>query len=288
VAANTPIVISDLAFRYLTRTDWALEGVSLEVFENEFLGITGPSGAGKSTLCLSLNGLVPNVIEGTMRGRVVVGGFDTRQTAVSQISNIVGVVFQDPRSQLTGSAMTVEEEVAFGLQNLGVPRSLMRDRIREALDVVGLQGFEMRAPFELSGGEQQRLSLATVLAMQPKIMVLDEPTELLDPEGVVSVMEAINSINEKYRMTTFLVSNQPEILVQYANRIVVISAGKIKSTDSPQQFSRKVRFVEELGVPSTQVAKVASLLDENGLWKGSYPLNESQAAESIRKQIFGD
>ena len=282
------IIISDLAFRYLTRTDWALGGITLDVYENEFLGVTGASGAGKSTLCLSLNGLIPKVIEGTMQGSVNVGGFDTRKTEVSQLANIVGIVFQDPRSQLTGSAMTAEEEVAFGLQNLGIPRELMRERIGEALEAVGLQGFEARAPFELSGGEQQRLSLATVLAMRPKIIVLDEPTELLDPEGVLSVMEAIHLTHEKYKMTTVLVSNQPEMLVRFGERIIILSVGKIASVDSPQEFSRKVRFIEKLGVRPTQVAQVVSQLDEKGLWSGDYPLDESQAAEMIEKHLFSD
>ena len=286
--ASSAIIISDLAFRYLSRADWALEGVTLEVLDNEFLAITGPSGAGKSTLCLSLNGLIPHVIEGTMRGTVSVGGLDTRKTEVSQLSTFVGMVFQDPRSQLTGSAMMVEEEVAFGLQNLGVAREAMRDRIREALDAVGLAGFETRAPFELSGGEQQRLSLATAIAMRPQIMVLDEPTELLDPEGSVSVMRAVHSIHQRYEMTTVLVSNQPETLVQYAKRICILNKGRIVSIDSPQEFSRKVRLAEKLGVRYTQVAQLAFLLDEKGLWRSDYPLDESQAAETIGRHFFGD
>lgn len=285
---SSAITISNLAFRYLSRADWALEGVTLEVLDNEFLAITGPSGAGKSTLCLSLNGLIPHVIEGTMRGTVSVGGLDTQKTEVSQLSTFVGMVFQDPRSQLTGSAMMVEEEVAFGLQNLGVAREAMRDRIREALDAVGLAGFETRAPFELSGGEQQRLSLATAIAMRPQIMVLDEPTELLDPEGSVSVMRTVHSIHQRYEMTTVLVSNQPETLVQYAKRICILNKGRIVSIDSPQEFSRKVRLAEKLGVRHTQVAQLAFLLDEKGLWRGDYPLDECQAAEAIGRHFFGD
>ena len=282
------ITVSDLAFRYLSAKDWALDGLSLEVAERELLGVSGPSGAGKSTLCLSLSGLIPNVVQGTMRGTVNVRGFDTRRSDVADISSIVGIVFQDPRSQLTGSAMTVEEEVAFGLQNLGVPRSLMRERIAEALDLVGLPGFEMRIPFELSGGEQQRLSLATVIAMRPQILILDEPTELLDPEGTVSVMRAVRSIHERYQMTTVLVSNQPEILVQHAERIVVLNRGKIASVGTPQEFLRKVRYLEKLGVRSNQVAQVACRLDERGLWKGDYPIDEHQAAEMIKRQFLGD
>lgn len=286
--ASAAITISDLAFRYLSRVDWALDGITIEVMDNEFVGITGPSGAGKSTLCHSLNGLVPHVIEGTMRGTVSVKGFDTGKSEVSELSGFVGMVFQDPRSQMTGSAMTVEEEVAFGLQNLGVPREAMVDRIAEALDAVGLSGFETRAPFELSGGEQQRLSLATAIAMRPQIMILDEPTELLDPEGAVSVMKAVHSVHERYAMTTILVSNQPETLVQYASRICILNNGKIVALDSPQEFSKKVRFAEKLGVRHTQVAQVAGLLDKKGLWKGDYPLDESQAAEMIEKQFCGE
>lgn len=287
MSANA-ITVSDLAFRYLSAKDWALDGISLEVAERELLGISGPSGAGKSTLCLSLSGLIPNVVEGTMRGTVNVRGFDTRESDVADISSIAGIVFQDPRSQLTGSAMTVEEEVAFGLQNLGVQRNLMRERIAEALDLVGLPGFEMRIPFELSGGEQQRLSLATVIAMRPRILILDEPTELLDPEGAVSVMRAVRSVHEKYQMTTVLVSNQPEILVQHAERIAVLNRGKIVSAGTPQEFSRKVRYLEKLGVRSNQVAQVACQLDERDLWKGDYPIDEHQAAEMIKRQLLGD
>jgi energy-coupling factor transport system ATP-binding protein len=286
--ASAAITISDLAFRYLSRVDWALDGITIEVMDNEFVGITGPSGAGKSTLCHSLNGLVPHVIEGTMRGTVSVKGFDTGKSEVSELSGFVGMVFQDPRSQMTGSAMTVEEEVAFGLQNLGVPREAMVDRIAEALDAVGLSGFETRAPFELSGGEQQRLSLATAIAMRPQIMILDEPTELLDPEGAVSVMRAVHSVHERYAMTTILVSNQPETLVQYASRICILNNGKIVALDSPQEFSKKVRFAEKLGVRYTQVAQVAGLLDKKGLWRGHYPLDEFEAAGIIEKQFFGE
>lgn len=282
------ITVSDLAFRYLSAKNWALDGISLEVAEREFVGISGPSGAGKSTLCLSLSGLIPNVVEGTMRGTVDVRGIDTRESDVADIPSIVGIVFQDPRSQLTGSAMTVEEEVAFGLQNLGVPRSLMRERIAEALDLVGLSGFDMRIPFELSGGEQQRLSLATVIAMRPRILILDEPTELLDPEGAVSVMRAVRSVHEEYQMTTILVSNQPETLVQHAERITVLSRGKIVFVGTPQEFLRKVRYLEIIGVRSNQVSQMACQLDERGLWEGDYPVDEHQAAEMIKRQFLGD
>jgi len=280
------VAVSDLAFRYLSRSDWALNGIRFRAFEKEFLGITGPSGAGKTTLCLSLNGLIPHVIEGTMKGAVVVRGLDTQRTDVSQMSNIVGLVFQDPRSQLTGSAMTVEEEVAFGLQNMSVPRDVMRDRIREALDAVGLTGFEMRAPFELSGGEQQRLSLATVLAMRPHIIVLDEPTEMLDPEGQVEVMRAIRFIHQMYNMTTLLVSNQSEVLLENANRIIILDKGRIVSENTRQEFSRKVKSLQNLGIKPTQVSQIASILDASGLWQGDYPINETDAAEAIRRCVL--
>jgi energy-coupling factor transport system ATP-binding protein len=281
------ISVTDLAFRYLSREDYALDGITLTVPESEFFGITGPSGAGKSTLCLSLSGLIPHVIEGTMRGTVRVSGRDTRHTAVSDMSNVVGIVFQDPRSQLTGASMTVEEELAFGLQNFGVPREMMRDRIREALDLVGLTGLEARSPFELSGGEQQRLSLATVIAMRPRVLVLDEPTEMLDPEGLVEVMKAVYSVHATYKMTTVLVSNQPEVLLKYAERIALQNKGKIISTHTPQEFSRRARSLEQIGVRPAQVSQVAALLDEKGLWKGRYPIDEAMAAEIIEKRILG-
>jgi energy-coupling factor transport system ATP-binding protein len=285
--SDPAISITDLGFRYLSREDWALTNITLAVQRNEFFGITGPSGAGKSTLCLTLSGLIPHVIEGTLRGIVRVCGLETSRNAISDLSNAVGIVFQDPRSQLTGASMTVEEEVAFGLQNLGVPRDIMLNRIREALQVVGLSGFEARSPFELSGGEQQRLSLATVIAMRPQVLVLDEPTEMLDPEGLVEVMKAVHAIHQTYKMTSVLVSNQPELLLTYAQRIATLSKGKIISTDTPREFSRKVRFLEEIGVRPAQVSQLAAFLDEKGLWNGEYPIDETQAAEIIEKRIPG-
>jgi len=281
------ISITDLAFRYLSREDWALTNITLTVPQDEFFGITGPSGAGKSTLCLSLSGLIPHIIEGTMRGTVQVNGLDTRLTGISGLLNVVGIVFQDPRSQLTGASMTVEDEVAFGLQNYGVPRDIMLDRIREALSVVGLSGLEARSPFELSGGEQQRLSLATVIAMRPRVLVLDEPTEMLDPEGLVDVMRAVHSIHETYKMTSVLVSNQPELLLRYAERIAILGKGRILSIDTPREFSRKARSLEEIGVRPAQVSQVAALLDEKGLWAGEYPVDELNASEIIGKRILG-
>ncbi len=279
------LTLSRVSFRYLSRSDWALDEVTFDVLENEFLGVTGPSGAGKSTLCLTLNGLVPHVIEGAMRGLVRVRSVDTLESNVSELSSMVGLVLQDPRSQLTGSAMTVEEEVAFGLQNLGVPREVMRERIREALEAVGLAGLEQRSPFELSGGEQQRLSLATVLAMRPQILVLDEPTEMLDPEGTFTVMEAIHSIHVRYRMTTVFVSNQPELLVKYANRILVLNKGRVVSMDTPVTFSKKARLLESIGVRPTQVSQLFARLDEKGLTFDHYPADEIEAAGIIEKTI---
>jgi energy-coupling factor transport system ATP-binding protein len=250
------------------------------------LGITGHSGAGKSTFCLAMNGLIPHVVEGVMRGTVKIGGLDTRSHDVSDYASIVGVVFQDPRSQLTGSAMTVEEEVAFGLQNLGIQRGVMKDRIAEALQLVGLQGLESRSPFELSGGEQQRLSLATVIATRPKIMVLDEPTEMLDPEGKTSVMKAIHRIHERGHRTTVLVTNQPETLLTYADTITVFCNGGVASVNTPQEFANKVRYLEKLGVRPSQLCQVAAFLDEKGLWEGNYPMNVNQAVESIDRHLL--
>ncbi len=285
--ADPIINVTHLAFRYLARSDWALNQITMSVKEGEFVGITGPSGAGKSTFCLCLNGLIPHVLEGSMKGLVVVDGVDTRRVQVAEMSNLVGLVFQDPRSQLTGSAMTVEEEIAFGLQNLGIPRETMRQRISEALVTVGLSGLEKRSPFELSGGEQQRLSLATVVAMRPKIMVLDEPTEMLDPEGAFSVMKAIHSIHEKYAITTVFVSNQPELLVRHSQRIIIFSNARMVSEDTPRDFSNKVSFLERMGVRPTQIAQVVSSLSEKGLWEDDFPLDEEQAAKIIERKLKG-
>ncbi|MEX0788717.1 MAG: ABC transporter ATP-binding protein, partial [Anaerolineales bacterium] len=188
------ITIEGLTYSYPGAERPALTDFSLDVSEGELVGILGPNGSGKSTLCYAIAGFLPSYFRGDVSGSLQVGGLDPIALGPSSLVGTVGFVFQDPFSQITGARFSVREEVAFGLENLAVPREEMGPRVEDALRMAGLTHLADRSPFELSGGEQQRLALASVLALQPKVLILDEPTSQLDPHGARQVMEAVDRL----------------------------------------------------------------------------------------------
>ncbi|MFQ6015814.1 MAG: energy-coupling factor ABC transporter ATP-binding protein [Anaerolineae bacterium] len=232
-----------------------LRGIDLEVRRGEFVAIMGPTGCGKTTLCLALNGLVPQATGGDFRGRVIVGGLDTRHHTVAELSTTVGLVFQDAESQLFN--MTVADEVAFGLESLGVPWSEMVERIAWALEVVRLTGLEDRSPLQLSGGQKKRLAIASVLAMRPPLLVLDEPTAGLDPIGKTEVLSVIRTLRQDAETTVVLVEQDPEVVAAFADRVVVLGDERIVMEGSPRQIFPQVERMHGLGLGVPQVSELA-------------------------------
>ncbi|MCX8201889.1 MAG: energy-coupling factor ABC transporter ATP-binding protein, partial [Candidatus Caldarchaeum sp.] len=180
---------------------------------------------GKSTLCRCINGLIPQFYEGEYSGKVVVDGYEAAKTPTYLLSQIVGMVFQNPQNQLF--ALSVEADVAFPLENLGLPRDEIISRIEEAMTMLNVQDLRDRSPFELSGGQQQRVAIASVLAMKPKILILDEPTSYLDPVSSLTLLNNIDEIRRKLGLTVLLVEHRVDLAAAKANRIVVIADGKL-------------------------------------------------------------
>ncbi|MBT8171491.1 energy-coupling factor ABC transporter ATP-binding protein, partial [Candidatus Bathyarchaeota archaeon] len=170
---------SNLTYTYPGTTKPSIENVNITIKKGDFVILTGPSGCGKTTLCRCFNGLIPHFYNGTLEGKIVVNGLDVTNHQIHQMARHVGLVFQNPENQLF--ALSVEKDVAFGLENFGVPREEIRKKVDRALRLVGIIDLAERPPHELSGGQQQRVAIASVLAMEPKIMILDEPTSFLDP-----------------------------------------------------------------------------------------------------------
>ncbi len=193
------IQLENLSYEYALAERLALDDINLSIHQGEYLAIVGESGAGKTSFCLSLNGIIPHMMMGSMGGKVTVQGMDTAETQVRELARVVGMVFDNPEFQL--SQTTVIEEVALGLENTGVERDEMIRRIDEVLAIVGLTGFEQRSPLALSGGQQQRLAIAAALAMYPKVLVLDEPTSNLDPIGKEEVFSVAGRLNRERGMT---------------------------------------------------------------------------------------
>jgi energy-coupling factor transport system ATP-binding protein len=241
----------------------ALSNISLQIGKGEFLGLIGPTGAGKTTFCLLLNGIVPQFYGGRFFGRVTVAGLDTLEHPISRLAHHVGLVFEDPETQIT--AVSVENEVAFALENLRVPREEMVVRISWALEAVGLRGTEKRHPHTLSGGQKQRLAIAAALALQPELLVLDEPTAQLDPEGSQAIFAIVRELNHALGLTVVMASHAAEELAEYADRLALLRGGELVQIGVPDEVYGDVERLRQNGVRAPQVAETFCLARSKGV-----------------------
>jgi len=256
------IRIENLTYQYAHTDKPALVDINLSINKGEYLAIIGPCGAGKTSLALSLNGIVPHMTVGEMRGKVLVDGIDTTQTQVRDLAHIVGMVFDNPEYQLSQS--TVLSEMAIGLENIGIPRDEMLKRIVVALEIVGLSGLEERSPLALSGGQQQRLAIAAALSMYPKVLVLDEPTSNLDPMGKEEVFAVTARLNQEKQMTVVIVEHEVEVIASYADRVIVLDKGQIVNSGNVNDIFSDIDSLDGIGVRSPQVTAIASGLEKKG------------------------
>ena len=271
------IKIENLSVQYLEQEDKALDGISLEVNEGEFVAILGAHGAGKTTLCLSINGIVPNMINADMFGKIEVAGEVPPKIPVRELASKVGSVFDNPEFQM--SQLTVFEEVALGLQNLGVEKDTIIENITRSLELVGLAGFEERSPFEISGGQQQRLAMASALSMKPQILVLDEPTSNLDPIGKEEVFTVTRKMNQEEGLTVIIAEHEVEVIAEYADKVILLEEGKITQMGTPEElFPSIVNIQSNVGVRIPQITDFASKIPDK--FKGTIPVTVDQATES--------
>jgi energy-coupling factor transport system ATP-binding protein len=261
-----------------------LRGINLAVESGEFLSVMGPTGVGKSTLCMALNGLVPQSTGGIIRGTVTVLGHDTRQTPVGELSAHVGMVFQDPESQLISTS--VEDEVAFGAENLGVEPQEIGERVEWALGVVGMAPYRRRSSAQLSGGQKQRVAIAASLAMLPEVLVLDEPTSGLDPVGQSEVFAVIEKLCRERRMTIVMVSQDAERVAQFSDRVAVMWQGVIARIDAPRRIFEDRALLEEVGIAAPQVSELGVALTQRGY--GPYHFTLLEEAEAVLAQELAE
>jgi len=272
------IGIEGLSYRYRGQEKSALDGVDLEVAEGEFVVVMGPSGAGKSTLCVALNGLIPHFFRGRMEGEVRVRGRSTRDGKVGEFAREVGLVFQDFEAQLFSTNVALE--VAFGPENFRVEREEMGRRVESVLGRVRLAGFEGRQPATLSGGQKQRLAIASVLAIEPRILCLDEPTTDLDPVGKLGVFEIAEELKERDDVTLIVVEHETEETLD-ADRIVILRDGRVIADRPAREILRDVRLLEESRVQPLQVAR---FFHEMGFEQAQLPLTPAEGAEEFRRR----
>jgi len=255
--------LDKVSYLYENCQDLVLKNISLDIYKGEFLGIIGPTGAGKTTLSLVLNGIVPQFYGGRFFGYAEVAGLDTLTNPVSKLSRYVGAVFEDPETQLL--ATSVENEIAFTLENLCLPREEILARIARALAAVRLEGMEKKQPNELSGGQKQRLAIASALALQPALLILDEPTSQLDPVGSQEVFATVKELNRILGMTIVMVSHAAEEMAQQADRLAILEAGAISALGSPNQIYSQVEQLERASLRAPQVAKTFWAINSRGI-----------------------
>lgn len=237
-----------------------LRGVNLAVARGEFVALLGRVGAGKTTLCMTLNGLVPHVTGGVFRGDVSVLGLNTKRQAVPDLARSVGLVFQDPESQIV--QMRVEDEVAFGCENLGIPPAEIEERVTWALSSVGLAEYRDRSSLLLSGGEKQRVAIAAMLAMRPQVLVLDEPTASLDPAGKSAVFKVLAELRDRHEMTIIMATQELERVARFADRVLALHQGQIGLDGSPDDIFQQVARLREWGIGAPQMSELGYLLTQ--------------------------
>jgi energy-coupling factor transporter ATPase len=281
---NMPIIeTSNLTYTYPGATKPSISDVSIKIEQGEFTLITGPSGCGKTTLCRCFNGLIPHFYQGEMSGEIVVADKRIVEHPIYETAKYVGLVFQNPENQLF--ALSVEKDVAFGLENLGIERKEIREKVDWALRLTGMYDLRERPPHELSGGQQQRVAIASVLAMQPRIIVLDEPTSFLDPLSAKKIFEVIRELNRNLGITVVLVEHRLDLTAKYTDHIIIMQDGKVMLDGDPHQIlqSEEARLV---GVGIPKATRLYELLRSDGVQLGNtVPLSSEDMAKLLKEAL---
>jgi energy-coupling factor transporter ATP-binding protein EcfA2 len=276
--------VKDLHFRYIGATGLALANINLNVGEGEFIAVVGSAGSGKTTLTECLNGTVPHFKDGEWAGSIRINGWLTNELSPVDLAQLVGTVSSDPDSQLV--AMTVEEEVAFGLENLCLPRHEIEERLCYALEQVGAGQLRYRSTNSLSGGEKGRVALAAILALQPRILILDEPVAELDPVGADMVMSAVMELHNTIGTTVILFESRLVNVVRYATRLVLLHKGEIISDGPMRKIIAQEELLKRAGLMVPPVTKAALAYKEQGLISGVGELPLS--IEELKQALAGN
>ncbi len=276
IPRNDPLIqIRNLSFRYFGSDREVLSGINLEIRPGEIVLIAGHSGSGKSTLLRAVNGLIPHQHSGNYSGEVIVDSLTVENTSMSSLALKVGYIFQNPENQIF--MFSVERDIAFGLENLGLPRKEIRQRVDWAMHLLQIESLALKAPHELSDGQKQRVAIAGVLAMKPKILILDEPTSLLDPFTAESLVRLIENLRETLGITVLIVEHRLDLVAKICDRIVVLDEGKLAFQGSPRQVL-SATDVSQYGVTEPTVVKLAKRLSLQG---AKLPLDAEELYRSV-------
>ena len=279
------IEIKDFTFRYRESEEAVVEGINLTIPAGTFVGITGPAGSGKSTLTYAMNGIIPHCYPGDFFGSVTVDGLDTCVTDLTDISRIVGSVCQDIDSQIVTSI--VEDEILYGLENFGVSHDQIEARVDEALADMGIADLRDRVIPSLSGGQKQKVAIASVLALKPRVLVLDEPTAELDPSSSLQVFDLLARYAREHGTTVVVVEQKIALLSDFADMLVIVDDGRIRFADTPARVLAHSDELLEIGVNCPRATTLMNRLASAGIYAGPVCRNVEEACRGI-EGITGD
>jgi len=277
------IDIKDYTWKYLHTKSPALNSINLSIEEGSFVGIIGPNGSGKTTLAYSIDGLVPGQYNGIKKGTVNVFGKEVEEYKTGELQQVVGVVFSDPEAQFT--AMTVEDELVFGMENIGLTIPEIRERLEWVTELTGLSDLLLKPPYEISGGQKQRVALAAVLAMKPKLLILDEPTSMLDPVSRKKIFEVLRILKAEEDNTIVVIEHSLENLIPLADQMILMAESEIILQDNTRDFFKKSSLLLEKGVYPPGALHFFHELNSQGLYQGEYPLTVDQGKDLLQQII---
>lgn len=260
----------------------AIKDLSVSIERGKFYGVIGENGSGKTTFCALLRGFIPDFYKGELEGEVLVEGKKTTDYG-GELSAKIGYVFQNPFTQISGVKETVFEEVAYGLENFGIPVDEIERRVVEVMKMTDIEALAEKNPFDLSGGQMQRVALASVIVLEPDILIIDEPTSQLDPEGTESVFAIIKTLKEKHK-TIILVEHKIDLIAEYADEVLVFKEGRMIASGDKQDILSDLSLLDQ-GAALPQVAILGSRLKQRGLPVSGIPVTERQAIKIIAEAL---
>ena len=277
--------LEDVSYKYPLEDREILKNINLDIKKGEFWAVIGKNGSGKTTLCNVLRRFVPDFYKGELKGRITLEGKELKDYSAKEIVQKVGFVFQNPFTQISGVKETVFEEIAFGLENLALDAEYIKKRVEETLKLLRIEELRDKNPYELSGGQGQKVALASIIAMDPEIMVIDEPTSQLDPKGTEEIFEIID-ILKKEGKTIILVEHKLELIAEYAEKVMVLDEGEmILSGNTEDVLKNKILLEKEIGIP--QYAALAyRLMDQGKVQFEEIPITKEKAVEVFAHKNF--
>ena len=280
------VSVKDFSWKYEHTAEFALKGANLDIEEGSFLAIVGPNEAGKTTLVSAIKGMIPHSFNGVMRGYVEVFGEKVAEKSSLEMAQKVGFVFSDPEAQFT--AMTVLEELVFGMENLGLTAKEIDERLHWAVEIADIADLLDKSPFDISGGQKQRVNIAAILAMRPPILILDEPTSMLDPLGKDFIFDVLTTLRKQVAMTLIVVEHNIEQVAPLADQIALVYDGQVVKVAEPRVFFADLEFLSERHIEPPEVTAFAHWLREERYYNGAPPLNMEEALSICRSLLEGE